>query len=311
MIVCRDFQDLRSLKAPVHWAMGMFDGLHTGHAAVVAAAVEGAAREGGVPAVLTFRTHPLAHVRPESAPEAIMAGEEEKLALLEGMGVRAVLSLEFSARLASMTPGEFIHSLCSNCLVAEIAVGEDWHFGRGRAGDVGTLKEFGAKYDFTVTAVPPVLWNGERVSSTRIREAVKKADFGAATAMLGRPYRWRGEVIHGRMLARMLDYPTANMKPGLALLPPNGVYAVRASVNGAKYGGVANLGVRPTVEGEGGALLLETHLFGLPGDIYSAWLEVEPVRFLRPEKKFPSLDALKEQLKCDARDAAEALKADE
>lgn len=308
MVVYREFKELNKVSLPVHWAMGVFDGLHVGHAGVIGAAVAGAARNGGIPAVLTFRRHPLAHVRPEGAPAAIMPAEGEKWALLEEMGVGMVLNLEFSAALASMSPEEFIGQLCSSCTVAEIAVGADWHFGRGRAGTVETLRVLGKEYGFRVTAVPPILQGGERVSSTRIREAVRRCDFPEAAAMLGRPYRWKGEVVHGRRLGRRLEYPTANMRPEDGLLPPYGVYAVRARVDGAEYGGVANLGVRPTVEAEAGELLLETHLFGRPGDIYGREMEVEPVRFLRPEAKFPSLDALKEQLARDARNAAEVLK---
>lgn len=311
MVVYREFEELKAVAFPVHWAMGMFDGLHVGHAAVVAAAVEGARHDGGIPAVLTFRRHPLARVRPESAPLSIMPKEEEKFSLLEEMGVKVVLNLEFSARLASMSPEEFVRELCSSCRVAEIAVGEDWHFGRGRAGDVETLRMLSHRYGFRVAAVPPVLRDGERVSSTRIREAVKRGDFPLVSGMLGHSYRWKGPVIYGRQLGRRLEYPTANMKPDVDLLPPYGVYAVRARVNGVEYGGVANLGVRPTVEEQEGELLLETHLFGKPGNIYGLELEVEPVRFLRAEAKFPSLDALKDQLALDARAAAEVLKEDE
>lgn len=311
MVVYQEFKDLKGVSSPVHWAMGMFDGLHLGHAGVIAAAVEGAARDGGIPAVLTFRTHPLARVRPESVPAAIMAVEAEKFALMEELGVRMVLNLEFSSRLASMSPEEFIGELCSSCRVAEIAVGEDWHFGRGRAGNVETLRLLAGRCGFRVTAVPPILRDGERVSSTRIREAVRAADFSQASAMLGRPYRWKGQVVHGRQLGRQLNYPTANMKPGSGVQPPHGVYAVRARVNGSEYGGVANLGVRPTVEEHGGELLLETHLFGQPGDIYGREMEVEPVRFLRPEAKFPSLEELKSQLARDAANAAEVLEREE
>lgn len=307
MVIYREFKGLKSLAAPVHWAMGMFDGVHLGHVGVIAAAVKGAALDGGIPAVLTFRTHPLARVRPESVPPAIMGEDAEKFALMKELGVKAVLSLEFSSRLASMSPEEFIGELCSSCLVAQIAVGEDWHFGRGRAGNVETLRLLSCRYGFRVTAVPSILQDGERISSTRIREAVRAADFLQAAGMLGRPYRWKGPVIHGRQLGRLLDYPTANMRPGCGLQPPHGVYAVRARVAGKKYGGVANLGVRPTVEGETGELLLETHLFGHPGDIYGREMEVEPVRFLRPEIKFPSLEELKSQLARDAAHAAEAL----
>ena len=168
MFVYQEFKQLKDVSSPVHWAMGMFDGLHVGHAAVIGAAVEGARRNGGIPAVLTFRRHPLAHVRPEEAPAAIMAADREKFALLEEMGVEMVLSLEFSAALASMSPEEFIGELCSSCRVAEVAVGEDWHFGRDRAGDVGTLHSLGAHYGFKVTAIPAILRDGERVSSTRL-----------------------------------------------------------------------------------------------------------------------------------------------
>lgn len=308
MVIYREFKDLKDVSSPVHWAMGMFDGLHLGHAGVIAAAVEGAAHDGGIPAVLTFRTHPRARVRPESVPPAIMAVDAEKFALMEELGVKMALTLEFSSRLASMSPEEFIRELCSSCRVAEIAVGEDWHFGRGRAGNVETLRLLAGRYRFRVTAVPPILRDGERVSSTRIREAIRVADFLQVAAMLGRPYRWKGRVIHGRQLGRQLNYPTANMKPGSGLQPPHGVYAVRARVNGSEYGGVANLGVRPTVEGDAGELLLETHLFGQPGDIYGQKMEVEPVRFLRPEAKFPSLEELKIQLARDAAHAEEVLK---
>jgi len=308
MVIYQEFKELKSLAAPIHWAMGMFDGVHVGHAGVIAAAVKGAALYGGIPAVLTFRTHPLAKVRPENAPAAIMAGNSEKFALMAELGVKMVLALEFSSRLASMSPEEFIGELCASCRVAEISVGEDWHFGRGRAGDVETLRLLSGRCGFRVTAVPPILWDGKRVSSTRIREAVRAADFSQAAGMLGRPYRWKGPVIHGRRLGRLLDYPTANMDPGCGLQPPHGVYAVRARVDGKEYGGVANLGLRPTIEKEGGALLLETHLFGQPGDIYGREMEVEPILFLRPETQFPSLEELKNQLGRDAAHAVEVLK---
>lgn len=308
MLVYQDFSELKSITAPVHWALGMFDGLHMGHAEVIGSAVRGASKDGGLAAVLTFRRHPFSYVRPENVPAAIMAEQEEKFDLLAGMGVDIVLSLEFSGQLASLSPEEFIRTLCASCPVAEISVGEDWHFGRGRAGNVETLKTLSKPYGFLVSAVPPVSWGGKRVSSTRIREAVQQGDLKKAARMMGRPYVWKGEVIHGRELGRSLNYPTANMRPERELMPPRGVYAVRAQVNGQSYGGVANLGVRPTVEEKEEELLLETHLFGNPGDIYGAFLVVEPVRFLRPEIKFPSLAALKNQLAVDAKNAVDVLK---
>lgn len=176
-----------------------------------------------------------------------------------------------------MSPEEFIRELCASCRVAEIAVGEDWHFGRGRAGDVETLRLLSGRYGFRVTAVPPILRDGERVSSTRIREAVRAADFLQAAGMLAvLPLEGPGDswtpigtpagLPHGQYEARLRD---------CSLL--HGVYAVRARVNGAEYGGVANLGVRPTVEGEGGNCAGKRFV-GQPGDIYGQ-KEVVPVRF--------------------------------
>lgn len=305
MIIFREFEELRDISEPVHWAVGMFDGVHLGHSGVIAAAVKDAVHDGGIPAVLTFNSHPLALVKPDVVPPAVIADESEKFALMEALGVKMVLSLEFSDRLALMMPDEFIQRLCSCCQVAQIAVGEDWHFGKGRAGNVETLRQLAGHYGFRVSVVPPILRDGVRISSTGIREAVRRADFLQVTHMLGRPYRWKGTVIHGRQLGRKLNYPTANIKPGCGVQPPRGVYVVHAYVNGREYGGVANLGVRPTIECEGGELLLETHLFGSPGDIYGQRIEVEPICFLRAEVKFPSLDDLKRQL---AQDTACAVK---
>ena len=192
MVIYREFKGLKSLAAPVHWAMGMFDGVHLGHAGVIAAAVKGAALDGGIPAVLTFRTHPLARVRPESVPPAIMGEDAEKFALMKELGVKAVLSLEFSSRLASMSPEEFIGELCSSCLVAQIAVGEDWHFGRGRAGNVETLRLLSYRYGFRVTAVPSILQDGERISSTGSAKPCARRIFYRLPACLAVPTAGRG-----------------------------------------------------------------------------------------------------------------------
>ncbi len=307
MIVCRELNTPLTLTRPVYWAMGMFDGVHVGHAAVISAAVQAAREHDACAAVLTFSSHPLSCVRPDCAPDAITPAEEEKLALLERLGVELTLMPPFTPALAALSPEQFIRSLCHVCRVAGIAVGTDWRFGRDRAGDVNTLKTLGDQFGFKVDVVPDVMVGGQRVSSTRIRRAVHEADFRTARELLGRPYGWHGPVVHGKALAHKLGFPTANVKPECGLLPPLGVYVVRARVDGAEYGGVANLGVCPTVE-SGAEVRLETHLFGQPGDIYGQDLQVEPLLFLREERKFPSVEALQKQLNLDAQMARDALK---
>ncbi len=307
MIVCRDFKELKACESPVYWAMGMFDGVHVGHAAVIDAAVRAAREAAGVAAVLTFARHPLSCVRPERAPAGITPTQHEKLSLLEQLGVELTLMPEFTPALASMSPTEFIKTLCDSCRVAGLCVGQDWRFGRERAGDVNTLRALGERFHFKTTVVADVTVGGDRVSSTRIRAAVQGADFAAASQLLGRPYVWRGTVIRGRALARELGFPTANVNLDCDLLPPLGVYVARIRAGGAEYGGVVNVGVRPTVDEEANQVVLEAHLFGEPGDLYGQELEVEPLLFLREERKFPTVADLRNQLSKDVQMAADAL----
>jgi len=186
--------------------------------------------------------------------------------------------------------------------VKTVAVGEDWRFGKGRRGDVAMLSRLAPELGFGLAALPPVMMEGERISSTRIRQAIRDGNLEAAARMLGRPYTVAGRVIEGRRLGRELGFPTANLVEGDEQFPPDGVWAVRAAAGDRAFDGVANLGVRPTVDGV--AHSLEVHLFDFEGDLYGKVLEVEFVRHLRGEQKFASLDALKEQI---ARDAAQAL----
>lgn len=300
MILIRHFDELSRFREPIHWAIGVFDGLHIGHRAVIESAVRSAREKGGMAGVLTFDQHPLSFLRPESAPLRLGSDEREKSRLLAEWGVKLELSLAFDDDLAAMTPETFIEALASFGTLASISVGEDWRFGRGRAGNVDFLRREGVKLGFEVDAVPHVSWNGDRVSSTRIRHAIASGEMEAASAMLGRPYAIEGTVIHGRELARQLGFPTANIRPLNGQLPPHGVYAVLIRLDGEALPGIANLGVRPTVERQGGELLLEAHLFDRHDDLYGMELSVECIRFLRAERKFDSLDALKAQMATDA-----------
>ena len=309
MILIRHFAELARFCEPIriHWAMGVFDGLHIGHRAVVESAVREARKKGEMAGVLTFDNHPLTCLRPESAPLRLWGDERDKVRLLEEWGVDLELSLAFDDSLASMTPEAFIETLHRFGSLASISVGEDWRFGSGRSGNVDFLRREGVRLGFEVHAVSHVICKGERVSSTRIRQTIASGDMIAAAAMLGRPYAIEGTVIHGRELARQLGFPTANIRPLNGQLPPHGVYAIQVCLDGRELSGMANLGVRPTVEAHGGEVLLETHLFDYSGDLYGKKIAVECIKFLRPERKFDSLDGLKAQIAQDAKMAQNAL----
>lgn len=295
----RQFTELKNASGAIYWAIGVFDGLHLGHQAVIQSAVAAAHRCGARAGVLTFANHPLTLVRPDLAPAAIIPDEKEKLQLLAQLGVDLVLNLEFTSALAGLEPYEFIQTLCTCSDTRGISIGEDWHFGRGGVGNVCLLREFAQEFGFDVTVVAPVIAKGARISSTRIRKAIQAGQFSDVAAMLTRPYAWFGEVIQGKQLARTLNYPTANIRP-TGVLPPFGVYAVRVEIRGEFYFGVANLGIRPTVAAQQGELMLEVHIFDFDSDIYGEQLCVQPIAFLRPECKFASLVELQAQLANDS-----------
>ncbi len=293
-----DLGELPGLETPLHLAIGYFDGLHIGHQAVVRMAVEAAAREGGLAGVVTFDPHPSELMRPDHAPARLLADLDHKAGLVRELGAGLFVPLKFDLELAATPADEFLDRLIA-ARVRTIVVGEDWRFGHKRLGDVELLRQRGAGAGFTTVAAPMVTLDGERVSSTRIRQAVRDGALDSAAAMLGRPFALRGKVVEGRKLARQLGYPTANVSPAGMVTPPDGVWAARAACAGRRnIPGVANLGLRPTVDG--GARMLETHLFDFSGDLYAQTMEVEFVRRLRPEIRFSSLDALKEQIAADA-----------
>lgn len=289
--------DLPALEMPLHLAIGFFDGVHVGHQAVIQAAVDAAAVAGGMAGVVTFHPHPCSLTRPDQVPAQLLADLDHKAEVIRKLGVDLFVPLKFDRELAEQDAANFLRELTA-APVRTIAVGEDWRFGRGRLGDVALLRAHGETAGFATLAVPMVTLDGERVSSTRIRQAVRDGALTAAAAMLGRPYALRGTVLRGRCLARQLGFPTANIDPGAMVVPPDGVWAARASCEQhQRLAGVANLGMRPTVDGR--TRVLEVHLFDFQEDIYGRLLEVEFVRHLRPEVRFASLDDLKDQIAAD------------
>jgi riboflavin kinase / FMN adenylyltransferase len=305
VLICNCLEKLTAIGQPLHLALGVFDGVHAGHQAVIRRAVEAAAGDGGLAGLLTFDPHPIRVIAPEKAPASLLESLDHKAKIVSGLGIGVFIPLHFDADLADMEASEFIARLTA-APVRTIAVGEDWRFGHKRRGDVAFLQSESGKRGFRLEAVPPVMFDGDRISSTRIRQAIHDGNLVEAAGMLGRPYSVSGPVVRGEQLGRTLGFPTANIATGEVQLPPDGVWAVRvADAADESWGGVANLGIRPTV---GGAKrLLEVHLFEFSGDLYGQNIEVFFETRLRGEMKFPSLDALRQQIEKDAIGAREIL----
>ncbi len=296
MKLLRSVSELATLPGPLALGIGVFDGVHLGHQAVIASTLAAAREAGGTAVIVTFDPHPARILRPENPPR-LLTSTAHKLQLLAGTAVGHILLVEFNRDFASQSPGAFIGALAAHARpLRAICVGEDWAFGRNRSGNVDFLRSEGTKLGFSVVAVPPVRIGDETVSSTLIRGAVEAGDLTKAEACLGRPYTILGTVVEGRKLGRTLGFPTANLSAHNEQFPPNGVYAVRAVTDGACYDGVANIGLRPTIENGELGRLLEVHLFDFAGDLYGRDVEVAFAKFLRPEKKFPDLDALRAQI---------------
>jgi riboflavin kinase / FMN adenylyltransferase len=278
-------------------AIGVFDGVHLGHQAVVKSL------EGKV-AALTFEPHPLAVIAPDRVPPRLTT-LEQKVAYMRAQGTVAVIAVKFDAALRELSPAAFVDELGRVFPdLKQVAIGENWSFGRNREGNAKRLAELAQAHGFDVKAIAPVQLDGAPVSSTRIREAILQRNFDEAARLLGRSYAITGKVIHGDERGRTIGFPTANLSNVEQLLPPRGVYAVRARVAGnlTKYRAVMNLGNRPTFTSNG-VDSLEVHLLDFDADLYDQKLWVSDMHWLRNEMAFPDADALKAQI---AEDVARA-----
>jgi riboflavin kinase/FMN adenylyltransferase len=303
MQILRSISELAELPGPLFLAIGVFDGVHLGHQAVISTSARHAKDAGGTPVVVTFDPHPAKVLRPDDAPHLLTA-TQHKIALIRDLGVGHLLVLRFDRAFAGTSPEEFVRQLVTNSKpLQEICVGHEWSFGKGRAGNLGLLKQLGAAHSFNVIGVEAVKVNGEVVSSTAIRKAVAEGNLVKATQMLGREYTILGTVIPGEKLGRKLGFPTANLSAHSEQFPPNGVYVAEARLAGAVHRGVANLGYRPTVSAGQSERLLELHLFDLDQEIYGEEMEVRFLRYLRPEQKFADVEALKAQIARDVKSA--------
>jgi len=279
-------------------ALGNFDGFHLGHQAVVGRAVQRGAHERRPVIVATFDPHPVRHFKPEVPPFRLTTLDQRER-LFGHAGADAMLVFQFDGRLASTSAEDFVAGVLGERIgAAAVVTGEDFTFGKGRAGNAAVLRELGKPCGIDAEAVAPISLDGEQVSSSRIREALQAADPHTATWLLTRPFAIESEVIHGNKRGRELGWPTANMKLGNYLRPSYGIYAVRARLaDGRELAGVANVGQRPMFEPEE---LLEVHLFDFSGDLYGQNVEVDLHHYLRPEGKFGSLEELATQIGRDA-----------
>jgi riboflavin kinase / FMN adenylyltransferase len=303
MQILHSIPELSRLSGPLFLAIGVFDGVHRGHQAVISTSADHARAANGTPVVVTFDPHPEKVLRSERAPH-LLSATQHKIALIRNLGVRHLLIITFDKQFAATEPEDFVEQLVIQSKpLCEICVGHEWAFGRNRRGNLDLLKKLGEKLNFEVVGVPPVKANGEVVSSTAIRQAIETGNFAKAAAMLGREYTILGSVTHGDNLGKKIGFPTANLSAHSEQFPPNGVYAAEAKIDNEMHGGVINLGIRPTVSGGKLERVLEIHLFNFDRDIYGRDVEVRFLKFLRPEKKFESLETLVQHIRRDVEQA--------
>lgn len=282
-------------KTPAVVALGMFDGVHLGHRALIARAVDEARIRRISPIVCTFSNHPMEVL---GGGARLLADARERNAILRSLGVETVWSEPFTERMARLSPEAFIDELSQRWDVALAVAGYNYTFGADGAGTVETLGRLGATRGFAVETIPPVRYDGEPVSSTRIRAAIERGEVELAAAMLARRYTLSGRVVRNRRIGRRIGFPTANIElDERRVLPMDGVYATIACVDGAAYPAVTNIGPNPTVGGD--RVTVETHLIDFGEDIYGRELTVAFRAFLRGEETFGSVEAMRAQIERD------------
>ncbi len=299
MELVRGLHNLRPAHRGCAATIGSFDGVHLGHQAVLAKlAHEGRARKLPV-TLITFEPQPREYFSPGSTPPRLTRFRE-KLEALQSCPVDRVVCLRFSDALAALTAEEFIQQLLVEGLgVKYLVVGDDFRFGKNRAGDKALLQQSAGRHGYQLGTLEDFEMNGQRVSSTRVREALESGDLETARTLLGRPYSMCGRVAHGDKRGRTIGFPTANIFLHRASAPVSGVFAVEMlGIDDGPVPGVANVGTRPTVEGS--RALLEVHLFDFARDIYGQHVQVRFVKKLREERKFDSFEHLKQQIQLDS-----------
>lgn len=299
MQVFRTFEELAKHSQRVCLAVGVFDGVHLGHQRVIGQARDDARVTGGTSVVLTFDPHPMRVLQPHKAP-LLLTSTEHKLALIEKLGVDACLLLAFDKPFSLTPPEQFIDTAVRQTnQLQEICVGTRFRFGHDRAGDVRLMEKLAPKYGFVAKEIESVKLGEEIISSTAIRQHVLSGRLDRAAAMLGRPFSVLGTVEPGDHRGRELGFPTANLNPHNEVLPPDGVYAVRVTIGDEQFGGVVNIGLRPTFAAAQPRRVLEVHILDFARELYGQDIEVLFLAKLRDEQKFGSVEALKAQITAD------------
>src|SRR3954462_13738141 len=291
---------------PVRWhnpvlALGNFDGLHRGHMKIIDRVRRRAGERGGTPAAMTFEPHAPRVLRPHKAPQLLMT-EAQKIEALTRSGMQGVAIVRFTHELSQWEPETFVRQVLVEWLhVVEVWVGANFLFGHERAGTFSVLRTLGARYGFRAEKIDPVRYKDFVVSSTRVRRLLAEGRVDEAGALLGHHYFIDGVVVRGDARGREIGFPTANLDTPNELLPPPGVYATSAAIEGIEHASVTNIGTRPTFGGTG--IRVETHLLDGSRDLYGAQVRLSFVQRLRDERAFPDVDALRAQIDADCRAA--------
>lgn len=305
MIITHAATDLATGHRKACLAIGVFDGVHLGHQQIIRQTIADARQHNALAVVATFDRHPNAIVAPDRVPPLIYS-RPQKLRAIESLGADALLEISFDKTFSQQAGEQFIRGLSLDLGgIHSVCVGADFVFGHKRSGDVPLLKTLGTELNFHVHGLAAVALDGQTVSSTRIREAIRADDFDAASQMLGRTYSIAGKIIHGDQLGHKLGFPTANLDTAGMILPTNGVYAAQAILRGQTHRAVLNIGLRPTVQNPTPTPRVEVHLLDFSGDIYGQELEINFAKKLRDEQKFLSLELLREQIQRDITAARE------
>lgn len=280
-------------------AIGVFDGVHLGHQQIIRQTIADARLHDALAVVITFDRHPNSVVAPDRVPPLIYSASQ-KINAINALGADAMWEIQFDRKFSEKSGESFVHELMRDFgKIHSICVGAEFVFGHRRSGNVDLLKKLGRELNFHVHGLAAVSLDGQVVSSTRIREAIRAGNFDDASQMLGRPYAICGKVISGDGLGRQFGFPTANLDVTHLILPPNGVYAAATKLSGQFYRAALNIGFRPTLGSSEPQLRVEAHLLDFDANLYGAELEIEPGVKLRDERKFSSKDQLRRQIGLD------------
>jgi len=303
MNVIRAANELKPGARKVCVAIGVFDGVHLGHQQVVRKTIADSRQHEAIPVVVTFDCHPNSVVAPERTPELIYP-LSKKLRAIESLGIDTTLLIHFDVAFSQISAEDFIRGLKADFgNIHSICVGSNFTFGHKRQGNVALLQKLGQDLKFVVHGLSAVSLDGERVSSTRIRDAIRSGNLDDASQMLGRAYAVVGEVVEGDKVGRELGFPTANLKVFGLVLPPNGVYAAHADIGGQTHRAAVNIGQRPTLNSPSPQIHVEAHLLDYTGNVYGREMELTFVEKIRDEGKFSSADELKQQIAKDVETA--------